>query len=98
AALAYLRVHGAALVHDVDVWLEAVVALVRFGMPRGPQTAIVAPPGSWLEAQALSLVSEAELAGTRQPVLANRGKGEEPTDVVLFDPALGPAPSHLPGL
>jgi hypothetical protein len=99
AALAYLRAHGAALVHDVDVWLEAVVALVRFGMPRGPQTAIVAPEGSWLEAQALALVAEAEAAGTRAPVLAGpSGKGEKPTDVVLFDRSLGPAPSHLPGL
>jgi hypothetical protein len=98
AALAFLRAHGAALVHDVDVWLEAVVALVRFGMPRGPQTAIIAPPGSWLEAQALALVAEAEAAGTRAPVLSGRGKGEEPTDVVLFDPTLGPAPAHLPGL
>jgi hypothetical protein len=98
AALAYLRAHGAALVHDVDVWLEAVVTLVRFGMPSGPQTAIVAPAGSWLEAQALALVSDAEAAGTRPPVLAGRGKGEEPTDVVLFDPSVGPAPAHLPGL
>jgi hypothetical protein len=99
AALAYLRAHGAVLVHDVDIWLEAIVALVRFGMPRGPQTAIVAPAGSWLEAQALALVSEAEAAGTRPPILAGRAsKGDEPTDVVLFDPSLGPPPSHLPGL
>ncbi|HTR54371.1 MAG TPA: hypothetical protein VMJ10_26950, partial [Kofleriaceae bacterium] len=52
AALAYLRAHGAALAHDVDAWLEAVVVLVRFGMPRGPAAAVIAPPGSWLEAQA----------------------------------------------
>jgi hypothetical protein len=100
AALAYLRAHGAALVHDVDIWLEAVVALVRFGMPSGPTTAVVAPAGSWLEAQALALVSEAELAGVRPPVITQgaRGKGDAPTDVVLYDPSLGPPPSHLPGL
>lgn len=97
AALAYLRAHGAALAHDIDAWLEAVVALVRFGMPTGPRTAVIAPPGSWLEAQALSLVAEAETSGARPP-LVGRGKGDEPTDVVLFDPALGPAPGNLPGL
>ncbi len=61
AALAYLRAHGAALVHDVDAWLEAAVLLVRFGLPEGPRAAVVAPPGSWLEAQALAVVAEAEL-------------------------------------
>ncbi len=35
AALATLRSHGAVLSHDVDTWLEAVVALVCFGLPRG---------------------------------------------------------------
>ncbi|HUS27529.1 MAG TPA: acetate--CoA ligase family protein [Kofleriaceae bacterium] len=101
AALAYLRAHGAVLVHDVDIWLEAVVALVRFGMPRGPQTAIIAPAGSWLEAQALSLVAEAEAAGTRPPIVAGaagRTSKEEPTDVVLYDPALGAPSANLPGL
>jgi hypothetical protein len=87
AALAYLRAHGAALGHDVDAWLEAVVALCRFGMPRGPRAAIIAPEGSWLEAQALALVSDAEAAGARPPLVGRAGKGEEPTDVVLFDPS-----------
>ena len=97
AALAYLRAHGAALTHEVDAWLEAIVALVRFGMPRGPRTAVIAPAGSWLEAQTLAMISEAELAGVRPPHLANDKKAGE-TDVVLFDPALGPAPAQLPGL
>ena len=100
AALAYLRAHGAALAHDGDAWLEAVVALVRFGMPAGPSAAVVAPPGSWLEAQALAVAAEAELAGARPIVVGApaRAKADDPTDVVLYDPALGPVPGQLPGL
>jgi hypothetical protein len=98
AGLAYLRAHGAALSHDVDAWLEAVVALVRFGMPPGPRTAVIAPAGSWLEAQALGMVAEAEATGARPPVVGRQGTTDDRTDVVLFDPALGPAPSNLPGL
>lgn len=86
AALALLRAHGAALGHDVDAWLEAVVALCRFGMPKGPRAAIIAPEGSWLEAQALALVAEAEAAGARPPLVGRAGRGDEPTDVVLYDP------------
>jgi hypothetical protein len=87
AALAYLRAHGAALGHDVDAWLEAVVALCRFGMPTGPRAAVIAPEGSWLEAQALTLVAEAEISGARPPLVGRTGSREEPTDVVLFDPS-----------
>ncbi len=97
AGLAYLRAHGAAVSHDIDAWLEAVVALVRFGMPTGPRAAVIAPPGSWLEAQALSIISDAEAAGARAPVIG-RGKADDPTDVVLFDPSLGAPPANLPGL
>jgi hypothetical protein len=96
AALAYLRAHGAAIGHDVDAWLEAVVALARFGMPRGPRAAVIAPPGSWLEAQTLALVAEAELTGARAPSMS--AKANDATDVALYDPALGPAPAQLPGL
>jgi len=98
AALAYLRAHGAVLGHDVDAWLEAIVALVRFGLPPGPRVAVIAPPGSWLEAQTLACVGDAEAAGTRAPQLAgeHRAKGE-PADVVLFDPEVTPAPAQLPG-
>ena len=98
AALAYLRAHGAVLGHDVDAWLEAGVALVRFGLPHGPRVAVIAPTGSWLEAQTLALVTEAEAANTRAPQLASEYKAKaEPTDVVLFDPELTPAPATLPG-
>jgi hypothetical protein len=94
AALAYLRAHGAAVGHDVDAWLESVVLLVRFGLPGGPRAAVVAPPSSWLEAQALAVVAEAELGGARSPLVSP----DEPTDVVLYDPALGPPPGSTPGL
>jgi hypothetical protein len=94
AALAYLRSYGAAAGHDVDAWLESVVLLVRFGLPAGPRAAIVAPPGSWLEAQAVAIAAEAELGGARSPLAVP----DEPTDVVLYDPALGAPASSTPGL
>jgi ATP-grasp domain-containing protein len=93
AALAYLRAHGAALAHDVDAWLEAAVLLVRFGLPEGPRAAVIAPAGSWLEAQAAALAHD-EL----RPVAAGVVAGDEPTDVVLYDPALGAPPRSTPGL
>ena len=90
AALAYLRAHGAAIAHDVDAWLEAIVLLVRFGLPGGPRAAVIAPDGSWLEAQAAALAGE-----DVRPVLAG---ADEPTDVVLYDPALGAPPRSTPGM
>ncbi|HEY3802126.1 MAG TPA: acetate--CoA ligase family protein [Kofleriaceae bacterium] len=84
AALAYLRAHGAAIGHDVDAWLEATVMLVRFGMPAGPHVAMIAPPGSWLAAQAHVLVVEADAIGARAIQLG----ADLPTDIVLYDPAL----------
>ncbi|HEU4730795.1 MAG TPA: acetate--CoA ligase family protein, partial [Kofleriaceae bacterium] len=93
AALAYLRSFGAAVGHDVDAWLEAVVLLVRFGLPAGQRAAVVAPAGSWLEAQATALAAEAELGGMRSPLVSP----DEPTDVVLYDPSLGPPPDGTPG-
>jgi hypothetical protein len=98
AALAYLRAHGAALGHDVDAWLEAVVALVRYGMPRGRRAAFIAPAGSWLEAQAIALSAEAETAGGRPIAIGRAGKPDEPTDVLLYDPVLGSPPAQLAGL
>ncbi|HEX3482557.1 MAG TPA: acetate--CoA ligase family protein [Kofleriaceae bacterium] len=94
AALAYLRAHGAAITHDVDAWLEAVVMLVRFGLPAGPRAAVIAPPGSWLEAQAIAITADAELGGARSPLAA----ADDPTDVVLYDPGLGPPPAGTPAL
>ena len=90
AALAYLRAHGAALAHDVDAWLEAVVLLVRFGLPRGPRAAVIAPPGSWLEAQA---TRDRRRGRARRRALAAVARADDPTDVVLYDPALGAPPA-----
>jgi hypothetical protein len=94
AAITYLRAHGAALSHDVDAWLEAVVLLVRFGLPQGPRAAVIAPPGSWLEAQATSIALDAESVGARSPLSAP----DDPTDVVLYDPELGTPPRTTPGM
>jgi ATP-grasp domain-containing protein len=94
AALAYLHAHGAAVGHDVDAWLEAVVLLVRFGLPAGPRAAVVAPPGSWLAAQATAIAADAELGGARSPLTSP----DDPTDVVLYEPALGPPPTSTPAL
>ncbi|TMQ22800.1 MAG: hypothetical protein E6J90_11915 [Deltaproteobacteria bacterium] len=94
AALAYLRAFGAAVGHDVDAWLETVVLLVRFGLPAGPRVAVVAPPGSWLEAQAIAIAADAELGGARSPLASP----DDPTDVVLYEPSLGPPPGGTPAL
>src|SRR5689334_5392542 len=94
AALAYLRTHGAAITHDVDAWLEAVVLLVRFGLPAGPRAAVTRPPGSWLEAQAIAIAADAELGGARSPLAA----ADDPTDVVLYEAGLGPPPAGTPAL
>lgn len=94
AALAHLRAYGAAILHDVDAWLEAIVLLVRFGLPPGPRTAVIAPEGSWLRAQATAIVVEAETLGTRSPLTSP----DDPTDVALYDPALGPPPRNVPAM
>ncbi|MDQ3337519.1 MAG: acetate--CoA ligase family protein [Myxococcota bacterium] len=94
AAITYLRAHGAALSHDVDAWLEAVVLLVRFGLPQGPRAAVIAPPGSWLEAQVTAIALDAESTGARSPLSAP----DDPTDVVLYDPELGTPPRTTPGM
>ena len=94
AAISYLRAHGAALCHDVDAWLEAVVLLVRFGLPHGPRTAVIAAEGSWLAAQATAIVLDAESAGARSPLAGT----DDPTDVVLYDPELGTPPRGTPGM
>jgi len=94
AALAHLRGNGAAIAHDVDAWLESIVMLARHGLPAGPRAAVIAPAGSWLEAQALAAAADAATLGIRGPALTS----DEPTDAVLFDPDLGSVPANLPGL
>ena len=98
AALAYLRAHGAAVAHDVDAWLEAIVLLVRHGLPTGPRTAVIAPAGSWLAAQAHALIADAELIGARPPLATADDGDDAPTAAVLYDPALGPPPASTPGM
>jgi hypothetical protein len=87
AALAYLRAHGAILLSDPDAWIETTVLCARAGVPPGPRTAVVAPPGSWIEAAARSLSLEAESHGGRGPTLTAIASELEPTDVVLVDRA-----------
>jgi hypothetical protein len=71
-----------------------VVLLVRFGLPAGPRAAVVAPPGSWLEAQAIAITADAELGGVRSPLAAP----DDPTDVLLYEPGLGLPPGSTPVL
>jgi hypothetical protein len=52
AALAFVRAHAAVLTSDPDVWLEAIVMVARWPLPRGSRVALVAEPGTWLAAQA----------------------------------------------
>ena len=98
AALAYLRAHGAAVAHDVDAWLEAIVLLVRHGVPTGPRTAVIAPEGSWLRAQAHALTADAEMLGARPPLATGDDGDDTPTAAVLYDSALGPPHASLPGM
>jgi hypothetical protein len=93
AAIAYLRANGAALAHDADAWLESIVLLAHHGLPRGPRVAVVAPAGSWLEAQALVLVAEADQLDVRAPMVGLTDAERDATDVVLYDPAAGSPPS-----
>lgn len=92
AAIAYLRTHGAAIGHDIDAWLESIVCLVSFGVPSGPRAAIIAPEGSWLQSQAITVANDRVGSGGRAPVI---GGGDEPTDVVLYDPVLEPPDTLL---
>jgi hypothetical protein len=88
AALSYLRAHGAIVVADLDAWVETIALLARHGLPAGPRCAVVAPPGSWLEAAARALAAESDAAGGRGPSIAAAADDVEPTDVVLIDRAL----------
>jgi hypothetical protein len=85
AALAYLRAHGAIVTADPDAWIEAIALLARYGLPAGPRTALVAPPGTWLEASARALAVEAEGASGRALSIAAVAADVEPADVVLVD-------------
>lgn len=47
--------HGALITDDPDVWLEALVLAGNWGIPQSPGVAIVAPSGTWLDAQSKRL-------------------------------------------
>jgi len=85
AALAHLRAHGAIVVADPDAWVETIALLARAGLPAGPRTAVVAPPGTWLEAAARALAAEVEGSGGRGPALSAVAADAGPADVVLVD-------------
>lgn len=50
-AAGFLTSFGAVVTEDPDVWLEALVLANGWGIPDSPQCAIVAPKGTWLDAQ-----------------------------------------------
>lgn len=94
---AYLEAAGALVFSDPDPWLEAVVLIAAFGIPRGPSVALVSPPGSWLEAAAEALAAERE--GQRLRVQrAGDVVDVTPTDVVLCDDREIPARTALDGV
>ncbi|HET6611449.1 MAG TPA: acetate--CoA ligase family protein [Kofleriaceae bacterium] len=82
AAAAYLAAYGAIIVADPDAWLETVILLACHGLPAGPRVAVVAPPGTWLAAQAHAQVATAE----RARILTTVGKSPR-ADAVLVDRA-----------
>lgn len=94
AATAHLRAHGAIVVADPDAWIEAIVLVSRFGMPAGPRTAVIAPPGGWLAASARAQAAEVDPSGDRGPAIAAVAADVEPADVLLVDrAALGDVPA-----
>ncbi|MCB9562727.1 MAG: acetate--CoA ligase family protein [Kofleriaceae bacterium] len=93
AAHAFLRAHGAILLGDPDAWLEAICLAARGTLPAGPRTAVVASPGSWLEASARAQAGDGDGSG-RGVALAAVAADLEPADVVLIDRAgLGEVPA-----
>ncbi|HPH68438.1 MAG TPA: acetate--CoA ligase family protein [Kofleriaceae bacterium] len=96
AALAYVRSHAAVVTADPDLWLEAIVMLSRWPLPRGGSVALIAEPGSWLAAQAAALTDDAALPRLWSALTAQRDTSrEDRTDIVLFDAAVD-APAVRP--
>ncbi len=87
---AHLEDSGAIVVSDPDVWLETVVLLAALGIPRGPRVALVFDQGSWLDDAAEALARERVSSRLRAVSWASLDAGDEPTDLVLCDPALLP--------
>ncbi|MCP4445750.1 MAG: hypothetical protein GY811_10475 [Myxococcales bacterium] len=85
ASMALLRARGAIVLRAPDVWLECVVLLAGYGLPNGPQGAIVAHPSGWLARSAAELQKRAELVGERFSPLAHGHDEAHTTDFVLTD-------------
>jgi len=98
AALGFLQSHGALVCADPSVWIETLVLTSLFGLPLGPRTAVVAPPGSLLAAQASSLAREHAMAGARlAPTVSDAA--DDGHDAVLVDLATiaDNTPKHVGG-
>ncbi len=98
---AYLRDHGALVFSDPDVWLETIVLVAAYGLPRGPHTALVLSPGGWLDDSARALADErdsgrldARRIDSKHPEKTS-SLDKEPTDVVLCDVELLPTTSRF---
>ncbi len=87
ATLAYLASHGAILCPDPDLWIETLILVAGHGIPAGPRVAIVAPPGTWLEASAHALTRELS-AELRVPAPLRDAAKLGPADVALVDPTV----------
>lgn len=95
AAHAYLCAHGALLDADPDAWLETVVLLAGHGLPAGPRVAVVAPPGTWLGAQA---EAAAHIAATERPRVVSAANRASRVDAVLVDRSEAAAAAPREGL
>lgn len=85
ACVALLRSRGALITSDPEVWIESAILLSAYGIPAGPQVAIVAPLGSWLDAAALGQRHLADRLGQRFSPLHHDHDSLSPTDTVLID-------------
>lgn len=94
AALAHLRAAGAAIVHDPDPWIEALLLVALFGPPRGPRVAMIADDTSLVAVATAAAAAEAAQLGARAHELM--ADPDAPTDVVLHDAALAPPASIGP--
>lgn len=85
ASMAFLAAHGAVLCPDPDVWIETLVLLACFGLPRGPRVAVVAPDDTWLALSAIALANEHTALGPRAASFLRDAGELGPADVALVD-------------
>jgi len=98
AALGFLQSHGALVCFDPSVWIETLVLTSLFGLPLGPRTAVVAPPGSLIATQAIGLAREHSMAGARMASTVDAA-ADDGHDAVLVDLACTgkSTPKHVGG-